>query len=420
MRALSTIFLTSLPLLLFAGTVPAQWVQTNFPYVDRIVTSLAVSGTNLFAGTYSDALHAVSGACLSTDDGTSWTSVDSGKSGAVMALAVSGTNLFAGNGSGVYLSTNNGTSWTLVDSGLTNQSVWSLAVSGTNLWAGTSGGGVFLSTNNGTSWTAVNNGVPISGSEVTSLAVSGTNLFAGTWGDGVFHLTNNGTNWTLVDSGLTGNYFHFLAFYDTNIFAGTYSGIYRSANSRSSWIAVDSGLTNSIVYSFAVGGTSLFAGTRGGGVFLSSNNGTSWTAVNNGLTNPDVTALAVSGSNLFAGINSNAGVFNGSVWRRPLSEMITSTKSSSSELPVAFQLNQNYPNPFNPSTTISYQLPNQAHVTLKVFDVLGREVATLVNKLEEPGYKSVVFDGGRLATGVYNYRLQVGTYIATKRLLLLR
>ena len=78
------------------------------------------------------------------------------------------------------------------------------------------------------------------------------------------------------------------------------------------------------------------------------------------------------------------------------------------------------PNPFNPITTISYQLPGQSRVTLIVSDVLGREVAALVKGIEEPGYKSVTFDASKLSSGVYYYRLQAGSYIETKKLLLLR
>jgi len=80
-----------------------------------------------------------------------------------------------------------------------------------------------------------------------------------------------------------------------------------------------------------------------------------------------------------------------------------------SQLPAVPYLHQNYPNPFNPITTISYQLPTQSHVTLKVFDVLGRELATLVNDIEQPGYKSVNLDAGRLASGVYYYRLDAAS-----------
>jgi hypothetical protein len=89
-------------------------------------------------------------------------------------------------------------------------------------------------------------------------------------------------------------------------------------------------------------------------------------------------------------------------------------------LPQDFGLQQNYPNPFNPITTIMYQLPLQAYVSLKVYDVLGREVATMVNGIEEPGYKSAQFEAGRLSSGVYYYRLRAGNFSDTKKLVLLR
>jgi len=163
--------------LLGAQSLQAQWIQTNGPY-EGDVRCFAVSGSNLFAGTFGD------GVFLSTNNGTSWTAVNTGLTDTlVLSLAVSGSNLFAGTGGGVFLSTNNGTSWTAVNTGLTNTSVHSLAVNGTNLFAGTAGG-VFLSTNNGTSWTAVNTG--LTRTFVLSLAVSGSNLFAGTDGGGVW------------------------------------------------------------------------------------------------------------------------------------------------------------------------------------------------------------------------------------------
>jgi len=90
-------------------------------------------------------------------------------------------------------------------------------------------------------------------------------------------------------------------------------------------------------------------------------------------------------------------------------------------------LGQNYPNPFNPTTTIRFfvrgadgQIPTTSFVTLKVFDMLGREVTTLVNEEMKPGSYQRTFDGSRLASGVYLYRLQAGTFVQTKKLLLLR
>ncbi len=96
------------------------------------------------------------------------------------------------------------------------------------------------------------------------------------------------------------------------------------------------------------------------------------------------------------------------------------TENAVSMTPKTYALEQNYPNPFNPSTTISYRLPKQSHVTLKVFDMLGREVATLVNGIEPPGYKSINFSVQRLASGVYYYRIIAGTFTETKKLQVLR
>jgi len=91
-----------------------------------------------------------------------------------------------------------------------------------------------------------------------------------------------------------------------------------------------------------------------------------------------------------------------------------------SQMPQMFALKQNYPNPFNPSTVINYQLPMNSLVTLKVFDILGREVATLVNEVIEAGSYNAQFDGSKLSSGIYFYTLNAGEFSATKKLLLLK
>ena len=90
------------------------------------------------------------------------------------------------------------------------------------------------------------------------------------------------------------------------------------------------------------------------------------------------------------------------------------------ERPVVFSLSQNYPNPFNPSTTIGYALPQRSQVTLIVFNTLGQRISTLANGNEEAGFHEVKFDGSRLPSGVYFYRLTAGTFVETKRLLIVR
>ncbi|HYQ87205.1 MAG TPA: T9SS type A sorting domain-containing protein, partial [Bacteroidota bacterium] len=151
-----------------------------------------------------------------------------------------------------------------------------------------------------------------------------------------------------------------------------------------------------------------------GGVFLSTNNGTNWTTVTNGLPNTGVWSLAVSGTNLLAGTNG------GGVYRRPLSEMITAVRTLSDDLPMEFGLQQNYPNPFNPSTTFSFSLPFRSFVSLKVFDVLGREVSTLLSKELSAGWHSRRWEAPGFSSGVYLYRLQAGTFVETRKLILLR
>jgi len=87
---------------------------------------------------------------------------------------------------------------------------------------------------------------------------------------------------------------------------------------------------------------------------------------------------------------------------------------------AVYSLAQNYPNPFNPSTTIRYGIPMRSNVSLIVYNTLGQRVTTLVNEPQDAGYHEVKFDGSALASGVYFYRLRAGTYVDTKRLLLLR
>jgi hypothetical protein len=101
-----------------------------------------------------------------------------------------------------------------------------------------------------------------------------------------------------------------------------------------------------------------------------------------------------------------------------VNRLILSTGTPS--VPAEFSLEQNYPNPFNPNTSIPYSLPERSMVTLTVYNTLGQEVTRLVHAVEEPGYKSVLWHAGDVASGVYFYRLQAGSFVETKKLTLLR
>jgi ligand-binding sensor domain-containing protein len=317
---------------------------------------------------------------------------------------------------GIFLSTNNGVSWTAIDTGLTNKVVESIAVTDSTLFAGTTGG-LFRSTDNGLNWTAINSA--FTGSSIGAIAAFGSALFAGTSSKGVFRSTDNGVSWTAVDSGLTRLDIYSFAAIGSKLFAGTYNTVFRSTDMGTSWTTASSGLTGSVI-SLAACNSDLFAGTSDG-VFVSSDNGTSWTAVNTGLIDTGINALVICGNNVFAGVGGTGA------WIMPLSEIIVHVHPLPEDIPTAYQLDQNYPNPFNPTTEIGFRIVEGGLVTLKVYDLLGREVATLVNQELPPGRYETTFDATKLASGVYFYRLstrptsgQQGAFTETRKMVLLR
>jgi hypothetical protein len=100
--------------------------------------------------------------------------------------------------------------------------------------------------------------------------------------------------------------------------------------------------------------------------------------------------------------------------------MVVGVTNKGQETPKNFSLNQNYPNPFNPSTKIDFAIPKSANVEIKVFDILGREVATLMNEFKHAGNYSVEFNGGNISSGVYFYTLKSGNFKDTKKMLMIK
>src|ERR1044072_5481101 len=105
----------------------------------------------------------------------------------------------------------------------------------------------------------------------------------------------------------------------------------------------------------------------------------------------------------------------------PLQNFVIGIHNISSVVPDNFKLYQNYPNPFNPSTKIKFEVPAGNHsVLLKVFDVTGREVATLVNENLKPGTYEADFDGSKFASGIYFYKLVSGDFVQVKKMVLVK
>ena len=434
------------------------WWPARYP--DPIV-SLAVGPNDyIFASTESD------GVFRSADEGTTWSKVAL-SSEIIRSIAVdsAGNIFYAGEPvpdatSGVFRSTDLGRTWKCLGQPGVSQDVWALEIDPQgHIFAGSNGGGIYRSTDDGDSWKWMAD----LQSDVLSFAIDWRGIiFAGTGGNGIWRTSDDGDNWT--QAGLTGlSVFcltvnpvgSILAGTNKGIYASTDSGItwsrrllesenispiwtapsgtlfasdwststlFRSTDNGNSWTAISNAPAQ--VSSFASNSTgTLYIGSYGTGVYESTDDGESWNKRNDGLTDLWIGSLAVAPSG-----QVYAGGQEGDLYA--ISNSTTPLRRSAKGIPEVFTLYQNYPNPFNPSTTISYDLPKRAHVLITIYDVLGRNVRTLVNEESPAGSYRVTFDASNLPSGVYFYRLNANsvdlsfrsgkTFAITRKLMLVK
>ncbi|MGE5433140.1 MAG: T9SS type A sorting domain-containing protein [Syntrophomonadaceae bacterium] len=418
-----------------------SWTEVNQGIKNSYIHTLAVyedkaGFTRLFAG--------VSGTRISrsTDNGESWTKADSGlpPNSAINSVAYNNGEIFARTDSGLFISYDYGDSWSDIGSSLpagsydNNVFASSDATGIMNIFAGTVKG-LFRSADIGKSWIEVNSGLPISEENHTSaIAQTGPYILIGFWSykydgnyqryGGLFRSSDNGENWVKLSQGLPENFsVRDIAIIETNIIAGTDNGIFLSTDNGTSWNNIIP-IFPEVIYphSFAVNKSNLFALSQNG-VYFTADNGLNWKEISQGLpefiikqeqpVTITLMCLASSNTHLFLGI------FGHGVWRLPLSGMESGVQSPP-DVPLKFSLEQNYPNPFNPSTTIKFTLPYPQHVTLKIFDLLGREVATLVNEVKAEGIHNVTWKAENVSSGIYFYELRAGSTINIRKMMLLR
>ena len=117
---------------------------------------------------------------------------------------------------------------------------------------------------------------------------------------------------------------------------------------------------------------------------------------------------------------NDMGVYGGNVDSLRLITAIDNYNKNVNQLPEHFELSQNYPNPFNPSTAIEFSLPKSELTTLKVYNILGKEVSTIVSKKLNQGSHTYQFDGKNLASGIYFYRIEAGKFQDVKKMILIK
>jgi len=398
-------------LLLFSSVnLTAQWVQSSNGITGLNVTSFTSQGNNLYVAS---SVHLY----ISSDNGTAWT--DLNQPGDI--LASNSMFIFSGiswNSGGLNRSSDNGTTWSFAGP-YSSSCIRSLAANENNIYTGIE---VCAQANSAHFWTSSNNGAnwiersfTYLANRVISLAVNGNNVFAGTSIYGIFKSTDNGTTW--AQTLLNNQRVYSLAVNGNNVFAGTSSnGVYRSTDNGTTW--TQTSLNNQLVYSLVVSGNNIFAGTDQNGVYLSTDNGFNWNQRNEGLSLSPINALYIFNNYILAGTGGSG------VYRRSLSELI-GINPISSEIPNVFALYQNYPNPFNPVTKIKFALPPSPQgegpgVRVTIYDILGKEVTTLVNEQLKSSTYEVEWDATNYPSGAYYYKLVAGSFVETKKMVLLR
>ena len=422
--------------------------------------SFASLGTTVFAGM------AAYGLYRSTDFGATWQQITSDVSAGLeerIAFASRDDTLYTGGSSShAFISTDGGAFW---EEHLTNlyNDITSYVFVDSVLFAGHGyNAGTSRSMDGGRVWESVVSGMPTGGRWINDLASSGTTLLAATRG-GVFMSSDFGDSWATSSWG-TAEAISIHASASVILASGLYE-VYRSTDVGQTWAEITNGLPASwTARDYSRIGNNLFMG--GGAspfMHMSTDEGSSWTGITGPFTSP-VWALATDGDTLYAATESfvayttdlgqswqlvtnsglsgivrfralmvkggyiyaGMGAGGSGAFRIPIPGT-TSVESTPGVIPEEMKLFQNFPNPFNPTTRIRFRLPaGQAGITdyglvkLVVHDLLGREVATLVNESLSPGEYTSEWNAGGFASGVYFYSISAAGYTRSMKLLLLR
>ena len=364
------------------------------------------------------------------------------------------------DGSTILKTTDGGTNWQLIPISITNVALYPLFFVNENIgWSASKNGVILKTVNGGFNWSPQ--------TIVTDTAIIGMHFINENigWAVGdrgkILKTTNGGNNWIAQTSGKTTMLWSVYFVDDqTGWISGAQGAVLKTTNGGNMWETQTTSFPNMWFASIYFINANLGWMTGGSGrLFKTTNGGFTWT--DQVISSPSITFYSIMFVNNNIGwvVGSNASVYRttngGTTWvaqerktQYTLNSVffideqngwvagaggnilntnngnITNVALYNSQIPKDFTLSQNYPNPFNPSTRIQYQVSGITHVTLKVYDILGNEVATLVNEEKSAGKYEVEFQAAvgnrQLASGIYFYQLRAGSFIKTKKMLLLK
>ena len=356
----------------------------------------------------------------STDEGATWNPLAYGNfGGGIYCIKIVNNDRIVAGGYGVInMSDDNGASWqpaANVTDFLGNPHIvyYLTQAYGDEVLAAVQDYGIWVSANNGSSWGGAFNDQ--GGNDVFRMKINPDSTLYASYLGWVMRSTDFGNSWETSTQTSSQTVTSFAFSKPNTVFVGTTDmGVLKSNDKGKTWVPANTGIEHKVVWflTFDSSGT-LWAGTDSSGVYYSTNEGISWVQQNDGLDDTlSVAVFSLPDGYIYA-VTSQGYIYRSSI-------KVTDVETQRTNVPNNFSLSQNYPNPFNPTTTIDYSIPKSSFVSIKVYDVLGREVTTLVNGEKNQGKYSMVFEGSKLTSGIYFYRMQAGNFIETKKFMVIK
>jgi photosystem II stability/assembly factor-like uncharacterized protein len=417
----------TLVILAFAVSLNAQWVLSNTGLTAGTISQ--ISFVDLNTG-YVFVQNLPNNFIFKTTDASStWSQVYNITGDTINTLCFinASTGFAGGRGKKIYTTINGGLNWnSQTFSNIVNKGIKKIkfvnATTGFAVGDGLPEGPIIKTTNGGTNWNAINSGAS---SFLNDIFFVDTNTGYVCGDFDIMKSTNGGESWSMLFHGVSGDPEYWSLYFvnaNTGYFSHSQRGYKVTTNGGTSFSNVVLDTTLGVVFS-CVNFTDVNTGyltsfnmtNYNGRGYKTTNGGANWAIQMNFTGIPLFSVLFLTSSTGYiAGYGSPQALLykttSGGV----------SVQNISTEVPSAYSLLQNYPNPFNPRTVVRFSLSVVGLTTLKVYDMMGREVQTLVNERLQAGTYEALFDGSKLSSGTYFYKLTAGDFTATKKLTLIK
>ncbi len=358
----------------------------------------------------------------SSNGGSNWAHLYSGPYPLYTSYFINvNTGWVAGSDGGIWKTVNAGVSF-FQQSQITANLFNSIRFIDNNIGLAAGGNGTIVkTTDGGLTWNFQQSGVL---STLYSIyTIDENNIYISGAGGKILFTNNGGATWSNLSSGTAENLYS-VYFMDMNtgfaVGGNTIGLILKTVNGGTSWVSQNSGTSNPLKSVFAASGTAIYAAGTNGVIIKTTNSGINWYS--------EISGTSSTLNQVFF-IDNNTGYAvgnNGVILKTTDGGGLVGIKPISGDVPEEYSLFQNYPNPFNPSTKIKFSI-SPSHSTgegqgvrLIIYDLLSREIATLVNEQLKPGTYEVNWDASDYSSGIYFYKLSAGEFTETKRMVIVK